>query len=176
MRRYWHPVAVASDLDNDPVRPVTLLGESLVLYRDRKGRHGLIDDRCPHRRISLLYGIPEEQGLRCAYHGWMFDETGQCVEMPAEAPDSSFPSRGQDYRLSGPGTGWAAVRLPGPRTRAVAPSLGPVGHGQRGPGRWRNRDTVQLVTVHGELPGPGPHRVASWPLLQLRDAAEKPEG
>ena len=93
MRRYWHPVAVASDLDNDPVKPVTLLGESLVLYRDRKGRHGLIDDRCPHRRISLLYGIPEEQGLRCAYHGWMFDETGQCVEMPAEAPDSSFPSR-----------------------------------------------------------------------------------
>ena len=73
MRRYWHPVAVSSDLDTDPVKPVTLLGESLVLYRDQKGRHGLIDDRCPHRRISLLYGIPEEQGLRCAYHGWMFN-------------------------------------------------------------------------------------------------------
>ena len=93
MRRYWHPVAVASDLDTDPVKSVTLLGESLVLYRDQKGRHGLIDDRCPHWRFSLLYGIPEEQGLRCPYHGWMFNETGQCVEMPGEAPDSSFPSR-----------------------------------------------------------------------------------
>ena len=76
-----------------PVKPVKLLGESLVLYRDRQGRFGLIGDTCPHRRTSMLYGIPEEEGLRCPYHGWMFNGTGQCIEMPAEAPDSTFPSR-----------------------------------------------------------------------------------
>ncbi len=93
MRRYWQPIAAAVELDDNPVKPVKLLGESLILYRDRKGTLGLIGDTCPHRRISLAYGIPEEGGLRCAYHGWMFSETGQCVEMPAEAPDSTFPSR-----------------------------------------------------------------------------------
>ena len=92
MRRYWQPIAAAVELDDNPVKPVKLLGESLILYRDRKGALGLIGDTCPHRRISLAYGIPEEGGLRCAYHGWMFSETGQCVEMPAEAPDSSFPA------------------------------------------------------------------------------------
>ena len=86
MRRYWQPIAAAVELDDNPVKAVTLLGESLVLYRDRKGGFGLIDDLCPHRRMSMLYGIPEEEGLRCAYHGWMYDCTGQCVEMPAEAP------------------------------------------------------------------------------------------
>lgn len=93
MRRYWHPVAASSELDQNPVKEVTILGESLVLYRDRKGLCGLIDDICPHRRISLVYGIPEEEGLRCPYHGWMFDGTGQCLEMPAESPESTFPSR-----------------------------------------------------------------------------------
>jgi len=93
MRRYWHPVAASSELDQNPVKPIRILGESLVLYRDRKGGLGLIDDTCPHRRISLLYGIPEEEGLRCPYHGWMFNATGQCLEMPAESPESTFPSR-----------------------------------------------------------------------------------
>ena len=93
MRRYWHPVAASSELAQNPVKAVRILGESLVLYRNRKGGLGLIDDTCPHRRISLLYGIPEEEGLRCPYHGWMFDGAGQCLEMPAESPESTFPSR-----------------------------------------------------------------------------------
>src|SRR5262247_2316190 len=93
LRRYWHPIGAAVELDDTPVKPVKILGESLVLYRDRKGRLGLIGDTCPHRRTSMLYGIPEEEGLRCPYHGWMFNGTGQCIEMPAEAPDSTFPSR-----------------------------------------------------------------------------------
>jgi 5,5'-dehydrodivanillate O-demethylase len=93
MRRYWQPIAASVELDDDPVKHVTLLGESLVLYRDRKGRLGLIDETCPHRRMSMLYGVPEEEGLRCAYHGWMFNKTGQCIEMPAEAPDSTFPRK-----------------------------------------------------------------------------------
>ena len=93
MRRYWQPIAAVAELDDNPVKPVKLLGESLVLYRDRQGRLGLIGDTCPHRRTSMLYGVPEDEGLRCPYHGWMFNETGQCIEMPAEAPDSTFPSR-----------------------------------------------------------------------------------
>lgn len=93
MRRYWHPIAAVAELDDNPVKPVTLLGESLVLYRDRQGRLGLIGDTCPHRRTSMVYGVPEDEGLRCPYHGWLFSETGQCLEMPAEAPDSTFPRR-----------------------------------------------------------------------------------
>ena len=93
MRRYWQPIAAAAELDENPVKQVKLLGESLVLYRNLRGGLGLIGDTCPHRSVSMLYGIPENEGLRCPYHGWMFDCVGQCVEMPAEAPGSTFPSR-----------------------------------------------------------------------------------
>jgi 5,5'-dehydrodivanillate O-demethylase len=93
LRRYWQPIGATTELDNNPVKEVKVLGESLVLYRDRKGRLGLIGDTCAHRRMAMVYGIPEEEGLRCPYHGWMYDRTGQCIEMPAEAPDSTFPSR-----------------------------------------------------------------------------------
>lgn len=93
LRRYWQPIGATAELDNNPVKQIKILGESLVLYRDRKGRLGLIGDLCAHRRMAMVYGIPEEEGLRCPYHGWMYDRTGQCIEMPAEAPDSTFPSR-----------------------------------------------------------------------------------
>lgn len=93
MRRYWQPIAAVVELDDNPVKHVKVLGESLVLYRDRSGTFGLIGDTCPHRSVSMLYGIPEAEGLRCPYHGWMFDKTGQCIEMPAESPDSTFPCR-----------------------------------------------------------------------------------
>jgi 5,5'-dehydrodivanillate O-demethylase oxygenase subunit len=85
LRRYWHPIAAVAELEENPVKPVKLLGESLVLYRDRRGTLGLIDSVCAHRRVNLALGIPEEQGLRCPYHGWRFGETGQCLEQPAES-------------------------------------------------------------------------------------------
>jgi 5,5'-dehydrodivanillate O-demethylase oxygenase subunit len=85
LRRYWHPIAAVAELDENPVKPVKLLGESLVLYRDRRGTLGLIDSVCAHRRVNLALGIPEEEGLRCPYHGWRFGETGQCLEQPAES-------------------------------------------------------------------------------------------
>ena len=96
MRRYWQPVAVTSELNTRPTRPVRILGEDLVLYRDRSGEYGLIDRFCPHRRVDLSYGIPEEHGLRCMYHGWMMDETGQCIEQPFEEtvhPDGRFKEK-----------------------------------------------------------------------------------
>ena len=93
MRRYWHPIAGLAELTANPTKAIRLLGEDLVLYRDSGGRLGLIDASCAHRRVNLLFGIPEAHGLRCPYHGWLYDETGQCLEMPAESADSTFPSR-----------------------------------------------------------------------------------
>ena len=90
MRRYWQPAALVDELAgaNRPVKPVRLLGESLVLFRDDKGRYGLIERACPHRGTDLAYGRLENGGLRCAFHGWLFDIDGKCLETPAE-PDGS---------------------------------------------------------------------------------------
>lgn len=85
MRRYWIPIAPFAQLLENPVRNVRVLGEDLTLYRDKSGTLGLIGQRCLHRRVDLQYGIPDECGLRCPYHGWLFDETGACTEMPLEA-------------------------------------------------------------------------------------------
>ncbi|MSQ28283.1 MAG: aromatic ring-hydroxylating dioxygenase subunit alpha [Dehalococcoidia bacterium] len=93
LRRYWMPVAAAAELAETPVRKVRLLGEDLVLFRDRSGVLGLIDEPCPHRRVSMEYGIPEESGLRCPYHGWLFDHAGRCTEQPAEPWNSTFKDR-----------------------------------------------------------------------------------
>ena len=93
MRRYWQPVAATVELDANPVKKLRVLGEDLVLYRDRQGKLGLIGPRCPHRAVDLQFGIPEDEGLRCPYHGWMFDGTGQCIEQPLEPPDSTFKTR-----------------------------------------------------------------------------------
>ena len=84
-RRYWQPIASAGEFDDEPVKQVTILGETLVLYRDRQGRLGLIGERCPHQGIAMVYGIPDWEGLRCAYHGWTFDQTGACVDLGEDA-------------------------------------------------------------------------------------------
>jgi 5,5'-dehydrodivanillate O-demethylase len=93
MRRYWHPVYPEALLRENPVAKVRVLGEDLVLYRDRGGRLGLIGDRCPHRRTSLALGIPEAEGLRCCYHGWRFNAEGRCIEQPLEPPASTFKDK-----------------------------------------------------------------------------------
>jgi 5,5'-dehydrodivanillate O-demethylase len=91
LRRYWLPFAVARELtDENPTRFVRLLGEDLVLFRDMSGNAGLIGDHCAHRGASLLYGRVEERGISCAYHGWLYDTHGNCLETPAEPADSLF--------------------------------------------------------------------------------------
>lgn len=89
LRRYWVPVAAASQVSEVPLRR-RILGEDLVLYRDRSGGYGLVQQRCPHRNASLAYGIVEDAGLRCCYHGWLFDSAGRCLEQPAEPETSTF--------------------------------------------------------------------------------------
>jgi phthalate 4,5-dioxygenase len=89
MRCYWQPAALVDELSgNRPVKPVRLLGESLVAFRDAHGRYGLIDRTCPHRGTDLAFGRLEQDGLRCSFHGWLFDVTGQCLETPAEPQGS----------------------------------------------------------------------------------------
>lgn len=91
MRRYWHPVSIAAELtEKEPTKCVRVLGEDLVLFRDKKGNVGLVADRCPHRGASLSYGRVEGRGIACAYHGWLFDTKGDCLETPAEPAESKF--------------------------------------------------------------------------------------
>jgi phenylpropionate dioxygenase-like ring-hydroxylating dioxygenase large terminal subunit len=94
MRRYWHPVALSSELPPDAA-PIArrILGEDLVLFRDDAGRPGLLGLLCSHRCADLSYGRVEDGGLRCLYHGWLFDVAGRVLEMPAEPPESSYKDK-----------------------------------------------------------------------------------
>jgi phenylpropionate dioxygenase-like ring-hydroxylating dioxygenase large terminal subunit len=85
MRRYWQPLAASETVRDLPVK-VRILGEDLVLFRDRNGRAGLLYPRCMHRGTSLYYGRVEAEGIRCCYHGWLFDTQGRCLDQPCE-PD-----------------------------------------------------------------------------------------
>ena len=90
-RRYWLPCAVAKELtDENPTRFVRLLGEDLVLFKDKSGNTGLLTDHCSHRGASLLYGRVEQRGIACAYHGWLYDTGGNVLECPAEPAGSMF--------------------------------------------------------------------------------------
>jgi phthalate 4,5-dioxygenase oxygenase subunit len=91
MRCYWIPAAMSSELEPDgpPIR-LMLLGEKLIAFRDSSGRVGVMDHRCPHRCASLFLGRNEEGGIRCVYHGWKFDVTGKCVDMPSVPPPQDF--------------------------------------------------------------------------------------
>lgn len=93
MRRYWIPVRPTAQLMEEEVMAVRILGEDLVLFRSADGQMGLVGDRCPHRMTEMRYGIPDVGGLRCCYHGWMFDPAGRCVETPLESPNDPFKDR-----------------------------------------------------------------------------------
>src|SRR5215212_3956681 len=91
LRRYWMPVATSRELlaDGEPIE-LKILGEELVAFRDSSGKVGLLDRYCPHRRASLWLGRNEEQGLRCVFHGWKFDTSGTCTDMPCEPVETDF--------------------------------------------------------------------------------------
>lgn len=84
LRRYWHPVGCAAELKDRPTKKIRILGEDLVLYRTSENDYGLIQEKCTHRCASLEYGFVDQEGIRCPYHGWKFDLTGQCIEQPFE--------------------------------------------------------------------------------------------
>ncbi len=91
-RQYWIPALLAEELpenDSEPVR-VKLLSERLIAFRDSQGRYGLVDEFCAHRGASMWFARNEDSGLRCPYHGWKYDVTGQCVDVPSEPENSTF--------------------------------------------------------------------------------------
>ncbi len=95
LRRYWMPALLSSELpapDSPPIR-VRILGEDLIAFRDTNGDVGLVANACPHRGASLFFGRNEEAGLRCVYHGWKFDTSGACVDMPSEPAESNFKTK-----------------------------------------------------------------------------------
>jgi 5,5'-dehydrodivanillate O-demethylase len=85
LRRYWQPLCPSGELTAaKPKKRVTVMGERLVVFRDAKGGYGCVEEFCKHRGVSLFYGYAEDDGIRCCYHGWKYDATGQCVDMPFE--------------------------------------------------------------------------------------------
>jgi phthalate 4,5-dioxygenase oxygenase subunit len=95
LRRFWTPALMSGELpapDCDPVS-LRLLGEDLVGFRDTKGSIGILDAYCPHRRVNLFFGRNEECGIRCVYHGWKFDVSGNCIDMPSEPEKTNFKDK-----------------------------------------------------------------------------------
>ncbi|MFJ7730199.1 Rieske 2Fe-2S domain-containing protein, partial [Neobacillus sp. NPDC097160] len=95
LRQYWIPALLAEELPHPDCPPVLvkLLGEELIAFRDTNGKLGIVDEFCPHRKVSLFFGRNEDCGLRCAYHGWKFDTNGNCVDLPSEPAESKFKDK-----------------------------------------------------------------------------------
>jgi phenylpropionate dioxygenase-like ring-hydroxylating dioxygenase large terminal subunit len=92
LRRFWQPVAFSHELRDLPLR-VRILGEDLVVFRDKRGEVGVLELHCPHRGTSLEFGLVSARGIRCCYHGWLFDVTGRILETPGEPADSTLKAR-----------------------------------------------------------------------------------
>src|SRR3982074_3001905 len=124
MREYWVPAMLSSELtgpDSDPVR-LMLLGEQLIAFRDSNGQVGLLANNCPHRGASLFFGRNEESGLRCVYHGWKFDTSGQCIDMPNEPAESDFKTKVKAVSYRGADAGGITWIYMG-QAQAEAPAL-----------------------------------------------------
>src|SRR6476660_6721733 len=95
MRQYWIPALMSSELASPdcPPQRLRLLGENLIGWRSTSGKAGIFTNSCPHRGASLFFGRNEENGLRCVYHGWKFDISGDCVDMHNEPPESNFKEK-----------------------------------------------------------------------------------
>lgn len=137
LRCYWMPVCPVAEISADkPKRRVRLLGENLVLFRDGKGRLGLVQEQCPHRRASLYFGFVENDGLRCSYHGWKFDVEGTCIERPFEK-DKNAPVKNCQKAYPVQSLGGVIFGYLGPSPAPLLP-------------RWENlvrKDGVRSITV-----------------------------
>jgi 5,5'-dehydrodivanillate O-demethylase oxygenase subunit len=123
LRRYWWPVAFSEEVKSKgaPVK-VRLLGEDFVLFRDGSGELGLLELHCSHRGTSLEFGRVEDNGIRCCYHGWLYDRRGKCLEQPAEPEDSNFKERIQHPAYRAEDTGGLVFAYIGPTPAPLLPS------------------------------------------------------
>ena len=161
MRRYWLPAVLSWDLpeaDCQPVR-VKLLGEPMVMFRDTQNRIGLLDEFCAHRGTSLWLGRNEQSGLRCVWHGWKYDVSGQCVDQLNERGDTSFAQkiRIKSYpTLELGGVIWAYM---GPPREETARSSVWLDSGSRdSPARVEGYTRMQLAAGPRRRPRPIPRR------------------
>ncbi|HEY1298785.1 MAG TPA: Rieske 2Fe-2S domain-containing protein, partial [Chloroflexota bacterium] len=125
MRQYWLPGLLSREVpapDSDP-RRIMLLGEKLIAFRDSNGKVGLIQNHCPHRGASLFFGRNEESGLRCVYHGWKFDTSGNCIDMPNEPAESDFRTKVKATAYPCRERGGIVWVYMGPRAEADLPPL-----------------------------------------------------
>jgi phthalate 4,5-dioxygenase oxygenase subunit len=131
MRRHWIAACLSEEVaqpDGPPV-PVRLLGENLVVFRDSKGRLGVLDEYCAHRRVSLVFARNEECGLRCLYHGWKFDVDGNIVEMASEPPGTNVPDRVKQKAYparEGGGFVWTYMGPPAEMQEFEPPAFAPM--------------------------------------------------
>jgi len=143
MRQYWVPALLSRELpspDSDPVR-VLLLGEKLIAFRDTNGKVGLLQNHCPHRGASLFFGRNEEAGLRCVYHGWKFDVSGQCIDMPNEPAESNFKTKVKATAYPCRERGGIVWTYMGPR--ATPPSLPDLEANMLPDGDWQVNATLR---------------------------------
>ena len=169
LRRYWMPIAGISEFDGRSTRPLRLMGEDLVLYKDLGGRYGLVDRRCAHRRADLAYGMVEQEGLRCNYHGWRFDAGGHCIERPLRGHLLSGRSGQGPHRaegLSGQALGRHGLGLHGAAAGAGAARVGSLLVARRLCPGGDQRGALQLVPVPGEFDRPGALRMDARELGQ----------
>ena len=122
LRQYWHPLLLSTELPTTDCPPIRarLLGEDLIAFRDSSGRVGIVTNNCPHRGASLFFGRNEEDGLRCVYHGWKFDVTGRCVDMPSEPAESNFKDKVRVPAYKAEERGGVVWVYMGPRSEAPA--------------------------------------------------------
>ena len=162
LRRYWTPALLSSEIpepDCTPVR-VRLLCEDLVAFRDSEGRVGLMDVNCPHRGTSMFFGRNEENGLRCVYHGWKFDVTGQCVDMPSEPPDSNYKARLKIPSYPTHESGGVVWTYMGPKEMMTG--FRDFGTENLPPEKWRARKTFQPMTWMQHMEGGYDTTHPSW--------------
>ena len=120
MRRYWLPVGVTADLGDAP-QFVRVLGEDLALFKTSDGQIGLLDAVCAHRGASLVYGLVEERGLRCHYHGWLYDTSGRCIEQPAEVSRTAREEKARQRAYPTQELGGLVFAYMGPQPAPVLP-------------------------------------------------------
>ena len=175
-RRYWHPIAGTDEMADRWTKRVRLLGEDLVLYQGSQRALGLIGEFCPHRRASLAYGIPTDDGIRCPYHGWKFDARRALPRAAERTRGPHFKDKVATRGLSGRSARRDACARTSGRSRRRCSRAGTASSTTRDPHHRPGDDPVQLAADHGELARSGPHRVAAWRTLRVRQRSRRDEG
>ena len=182
LRRYWMPALLSSELpapDSPPIR-VRILGEDLIAFRDTNGDVGLVANACPHRGASLFFGRNEEAGLRCVYHGWKFDTSGACVDMPSEPAESNFKTKVRVQAYPTHESGGVVWTYMGPAERMTG-FRDFIGANLETGAVARQQDALGLQLGSGPRGQPryGAHLVPApraWPTFELRARRDGPPG